>query len=172
MSSSLCNAPGNITASGNGISQQLFKRIVLVQSKALPEFSQKSLADIAGVMDVEPLDAVDELLLAEIDDMNGLMVVGYAYREDDIRPVFLHDRCMVGSDATALAPDGFQHLSNCLDLFFTVAIHANTFRGDGELRIPALGTLLPQEGRAREEPIPLWRAVAPLEECWMEVVWR
>jgi len=34
------------------------------------------------------------------------MIVAFAYKANDIRPAFAHPLCMVGSDATALAPDG------------------------------------------------------------------
>src|SRR5262249_19240748 len=34
------------------------------------------------------------------------MVIAFAYREEDIRPAYEHPACAVGSDATALAPDG------------------------------------------------------------------
>ena len=35
-----------------------------------------------------------------------MMVIAFAYREEDIRIAFEHPLCMVGSDATALAVDG------------------------------------------------------------------
>ena len=52
------------------------------------------------------MDAICELLLVAIDDVHRLMVVAFAYREEDLRAAFAHDLCMVGSDATALATDG------------------------------------------------------------------
>lgn len=81
-------------------------RIVLFHSKAHPEFSRKSVAEISELKGVHPLDAVYDLLLSEIDDLHTLMVVAFAYREEDIRIAFEHPCCMVGSDATTLATDG------------------------------------------------------------------
>jgi len=83
-----------------------WSRIVLVRSKALPEYSQMSIADIATQRGTDVFDAIYDILLADIGDLHGPMIVAHAYNEDDIRPAFLHDRCMVGSDATALATDG------------------------------------------------------------------
>ena len=57
-------------------------------------------------MCVAPLDAIYDLLLAEIDDLHSLMILAFTYREKDIRIAFEHPSCMVGSDATALATDG------------------------------------------------------------------
>ena len=34
------------------------------------------------------------------------MILAFCYREEEVRRVFAHPRCMVGSDATALCPDG------------------------------------------------------------------
>src|SRR5262249_59292314 len=42
----------------------------------------------------------------EIDNLHSLMVLAFTYREEDMRLVFEDSDCMVGSDATALAPDG------------------------------------------------------------------
>jgi N-acyl-D-amino-acid deacylase len=83
-----------------------WSRIVLFESKARPELSRKSIREISDLHGVDPLDAVYDLLLAEIDDLHGLMVIGFSYRAEDLRLAFDHPRCMVGSDATALAPDG------------------------------------------------------------------
>lgn len=81
-------------------------RIVLFDCPAQPELSQKSIAEIAARMGVQPLEAVYDLLLAGIDDLHGLMVIAFSYQEEDIRVAFEHPGCMVGSDATALATDG------------------------------------------------------------------
>ena len=52
------------------------------------------------------MDAVYDILLGEIEDLHGLMVIANAYDPEDLRCVFEHPLCMVGSDATALALDG------------------------------------------------------------------
>ena len=94
--------PSIITALARGD----WSRIVLCDSKAHPEFSRQSIAHIAQALNVEPFDAIYDLLLDEIDDLHGLMIIAHSYREQDLRRAFEHPACMIGSDATALAPDG------------------------------------------------------------------
>ena len=98
-----------------------WSRIVLFDSLAQPELSRKSIRDISAARGVEPLDAIYDILLAELEaprdgaagrasvdsaNLHRLMIVAFAYREEDIRVAFEHPLCMVGSDATTLAPDG------------------------------------------------------------------
>ena len=94
--------PSIITALARGD----WNNIVLFDSKAHPEFSRRSIAEISELMGVDPFDAIYNLLLAEIDDLHSLMILAFTYREEDIRIAFEHPSCMVGSDATALATDG------------------------------------------------------------------
>ena len=94
--------PSIITALARGD----WNNIVLFEGKAHPEFSRKSIAEISELTGVDPFDAIYNLLLAEIDDLHNLMILAFTYREEDIRIVFEHPSCMVGSDATALATDG------------------------------------------------------------------
>ena len=94
--------PSIITA----LARDDWNNIVLFHSKAHPEFSRKSIAEISELTDVDPFDAIYNLLLAEIDDLHSLMILAFTYREEDIRIAFEHPSCMVGSDATALATDG------------------------------------------------------------------
>jgi len=84
-------------------------RIVLFDSQARPDLSRRSIAEIGEAMGLDPLDAICEVLLAEIEagqDPHGLMIIAFAYREEEVRIAFERADCMVGSDATALAPDG------------------------------------------------------------------
>ncbi len=123
-----------------------WSKIILFDSKNQPDISRKSIAEISAQQGVDPLDAIYDILLAEIDDpstsfipaaryarhtpdppkaggqrprrgpavrgrghgqsMHSLMVIAFAYKEDDSRIAFEHPLCMVGSDATALATDG------------------------------------------------------------------
>ena len=83
-----------------------WERIVIFDSLAYPEFSGKSVGEIGRRMGVEPLDAVYDLLLAEVDDIHRLMVMALTYRLEENELAFEHPHCMVGSDATALATDG------------------------------------------------------------------
>ena len=98
----LKNYPSIITALARGD----WERIVLCDSKAHPERSRQSISAIAAARDVEPFDVVFDLLLDEIDDLHSLMIIALSYREEDLRRAFEHPACMIGSDATALAPDG------------------------------------------------------------------
>ena len=98
-----------------------WRRIVLFDSLAQPELSRRTIHDISAARGVEPLDAIYDILLAELEaprdgaadhsaadsaNLHRLMIVAFAYREEDIGIAFEHPLCMVGSDATALAPDG------------------------------------------------------------------
>ncbi len=86
-----------------------WRRIVLFDSKGRPDLSRRDLAEIGQEMGVDPIDAICEILLAEIEagqDLHGLMIIAFAYREEEVRIAFEHPDCMVGSDATALACDG------------------------------------------------------------------
>jgi N-acyl-D-aspartate/D-glutamate deacylase len=83
-----------------------WSRIVIFESKAQPELSRKSIAEVSESTGRDPLDAIYDALLSEIDDLHSLMVIAYAYNQEDNRIVFEHPFCMVGSDATALATDG------------------------------------------------------------------
>lgn len=94
--------PSIITALARGD----WGRIVLYRSEAQPEFSGKSIAEISQKMGIEPFNAICEILSREIDDLHSLMIIAFSYREEDLRAAFGHPLCMVGSDATALAPDG------------------------------------------------------------------
>ena len=83
-----------------------WSRIVIFDSKAQPEVARRSVAELSAERGTDAFDTIYDLLLGEMDDLHGLMVIAYAYREDDIRPAFQHPLCMIGSDATALSPDG------------------------------------------------------------------
>ena len=86
--------------------QDDWERILVFECLAYPEFSRKSIGEISRQMGVEPLDAVYDLLLSEVDDIHRLMVMALTYRLEENKLAFEHPRCMVGSDATALGTDG------------------------------------------------------------------
>jgi N-acyl-D-amino-acid deacylase len=88
------------------LAQGDWERIVVFHAPDQPELSQKSVLEIAKEAGTDPLDAMYDILLDGIDHLNEIMVIAFSYREEDIRPAFDHPSCMVGSDATALAPDG------------------------------------------------------------------
>jgi N-acyl-D-aspartate/D-glutamate deacylase len=83
-----------------------WSRIVLFDSRTQPELARKSIAEISAARGTDPLDTICDILVDEADDMHALMVIAFAYDEQDIRAAFEHPGCMVGSDATALAPEG------------------------------------------------------------------
>ncbi len=83
-----------------------WRRIVIFDSKRQPEIARKSVAEIAEARGQDPVDTIYDILLGEIEDLHGFMVIAHAYDPDDLRCVFLHPLCMVGSDATALGIDG------------------------------------------------------------------
>src|SRR5262249_33746056 len=83
-----------------------WNKIVIFKSKAQPEVSQRSIRNISEERGTDTFDTICDLLLAEIDDLHDLMVLAFSYRQEDLDVVFQHRDCIVGSDATALAPDG------------------------------------------------------------------
>ncbi len=83
-----------------------WSRVVLLDSDIWPEYARRDLASIAAERSQEPLDAVYDLLLGGLDELERLMVIIHAYSEDQQREAFAHPLCMPGSDATTLAPDG------------------------------------------------------------------
>ncbi|MEZ4734584.1 MAG: D-aminoacylase [Caldilineaceae bacterium] len=90
----------------NALARGDWSTMVLFHSHAHPDLRGRSLAEVSALWQMDPYDAICELLLAEIDDLHGLMILAFTYRAEDLRAAFEHPDCMVGSDATALAPDG------------------------------------------------------------------
>jgi len=86
--------------------QGRWDKIVLFECKAQPDLSRRSIAEIAVARGVEPLDAIYDVLLGEIDTLHEVMIIELIYDESDLRLPFDHSMCMAGSDATALATDG------------------------------------------------------------------
>lgn len=83
-----------------------WSRIVIFDSKLQPELARKSIQELSAERGADPLDTIYDILLAHVENIHALMILAFAYNEDDIRPAFKHSLCMVGSDATALATDG------------------------------------------------------------------
>lgn len=90
----------------NALARGDWAKIVLFNSKAHPTLRGRSLAEVSTLWGLDPYATICELLLAEIDDLHSLMILAFTYRAEDLRAAFEHPDCMVGSDATALAPDG------------------------------------------------------------------
>ena len=84
-----------------------WERVVLLECKSRPELSRRNVADVAKQSGHEPLDAVYDILLAEIEHIESRpMVILLSYSEELLSRTYQHPRCMVASDATALCPDG------------------------------------------------------------------
>jgi N-acyl-D-amino-acid deacylase len=83
-----------------------WKRIVVYKSKIQPEISGQSIAEISEKRGTKPYDTIYDILLAEIDDLHSLMILGFAYSPEDLDFILERPDCMVGSDAIALATDG------------------------------------------------------------------
>ncbi len=81
-------------------------RVVLLDNPGLPDWSRRSIGDIARAADCEPLDAAYDILLAEVEQIHRPMVILHCYSEEDLRATYQHAACTVGSDATSLATDG------------------------------------------------------------------
>ena len=80
-------------------------KMLLYNCQARPELSRRSIADIGCEWQMEPFDVICEVLLAEIENVHTVLMLGYVYSAEDTHFAFDHALCMVGSDATALALD-------------------------------------------------------------------
>ena len=80
--------------------------MVLLDDPAFPELSRRSLGEIARERGGDAFDCAYDILLAEIDRLHRPMVIIHSYSEDLLRLTYGHPLCAIGSDATALAPDG------------------------------------------------------------------
>ena len=83
-----------------------WSKVVLLDNPGLPEFSRRDFRTIGEMKGMSPLDAAFDLLLAEIEQLHRPMVILHCYTEDLLKLAYEHRNCSVGSDATALAPDG------------------------------------------------------------------
>jgi len=83
-------------------------KIVLLDNPAFPEFSRRSMVEVGRMMGKAPLDAAYEILRleAEAGELFRQMVILMTYNEDLLGFTYDHPTCTIGSDATALAPDG------------------------------------------------------------------
>jgi N-acyl-D-aspartate/D-glutamate deacylase len=80
-------------------------RMVVYNCQSHPELSRKSIAEIAGEWGLDPFDTICQVLMDEKDAIHSVLVLGYVYPPEDTHFVFDDPFCLVGSDATALAPD-------------------------------------------------------------------
>jgi N-acyl-D-aspartate/D-glutamate deacylase len=90
----------------NIITRVGFERVVLVRSAARPEFAGLSFVEIGARLGTDPHDAAIDILAADAADLLYPMVILKTYTEEQLRRTYLAETCLIGSDATALAPDG------------------------------------------------------------------
>ena len=81
-------------------------RIVLLDNTELKDLSRKSIAAIAKEKSIDPFDCALDIILDHIEQLDTLMVILHTYSENLLSSTYKHPKCSVGSDATALAPDG------------------------------------------------------------------
>ena len=81
-------------------------RVVLLDNPSLPECSRRSIGEIARERGQDPFDVACAMLLTEIEQIHRPMVILHSYSEELLALTYRHPICTVGSDATALAPDG------------------------------------------------------------------
>ena len=94
----------SIVASGG------WDRIVLLDHPLFPQYSRRSLGEVAREEGRDPFDLAFDILASEVTqpalEQRRSMVLIRAYTPDQQAEIFAHPLCMPGSDATTLAPDG------------------------------------------------------------------
>ena len=83
-----------------------WERVVVVGSRKLPECNGLTLAESGRRWNADAIQAAVRILLAEVETLLDPMVLLKTYDEDVLAATYRHPLCMIGSDATALAPDG------------------------------------------------------------------
>ena len=83
-----------------------WNRIVLLDNPELKHLSRKSIGTIAKERCIDPFDCALDIILDQIEQLDTLMVILHTYSEKLLSTTYKHPNCSVGSDATALAPDG------------------------------------------------------------------
>lgn len=85
-------------------------RVVLLDHPLFPAYSRRSLGEAAREEGRDAFDLAFDILAAEAQQLSleqpPAMVLIKAYTPDQQAEIFAHPRCMPGSDATTLAPDG------------------------------------------------------------------
>jgi N-acyl-D-amino-acid deacylase len=89
-----------ITAGGD------WSRIVLYDSPSHPHLARLDFKTIGRRSSRDPHDCALDILLGDIEELHRPTVLLLTYDEDVLRETFRHPACTIGSDATALAPDG------------------------------------------------------------------
>ena len=77
--------------------------ILIANAKNNPRYNGKSIQEVAEMMNTDPLTAFFDLLVAENTQVPCVM---FLLNEDDVREVMKSPYGMVGSDGSAIAPEG------------------------------------------------------------------
>jgi len=96
----LLNHPNLISGVGD------WERVVLTGSRHMADVNGSSLAEIGRRWNVDPLSAGIRILEADVESLLEPMVLLKTYDEEVLAATYRHPLCMIGSDATTLAPDG------------------------------------------------------------------
>ena len=80
-----------------------WENVSIFTAPATPELEGITLAQLS---EADPFSAICDVLAANSDNLNTVMILCHSYREEEIVGAAAHPLCMVGSDATALATDG------------------------------------------------------------------
>ena len=83
-----------------------WNRVVLLDLPDLPQYSRRSIAEVAAERGQDAFDAAFDIIDATLDMPRSPMVLLLTYTEKQQEAVFAHPLCMPASDATTLAPDG------------------------------------------------------------------
>jgi len=83
-----------------------WKEIVLLNARANRGLIGMDFAEIGRMRDVDPYDALMDMLIEEGDDAPRLMWATHSFSEDQVEMFMKEDACAVISDTAALAPDG------------------------------------------------------------------
>jgi N-acyl-D-amino-acid deacylase len=77
--------------------------VLVAWAPGRPDAQGRRVAEIARMRNVDPIDAVFELLR---DEGGRVSIIQFQMDERDLRRALLHPRVMIGSDGSALAPHG------------------------------------------------------------------
>jgi N-acyl-D-amino-acid deacylase len=80
-----------------------WNQIMVAYAKNHPKYNGKNIEEIAELENKDPYDSVCDLLIAE---NNQVQIVSFGMDEEDVRRVMRSPFGMVGSDGSAISPDG------------------------------------------------------------------
>ena len=138
-----------------------WERVTLLDHPNFPQYSRKSFGDLVRAEGRDAYDIAFDILQADLDQLNRAMVIIHAYTPEQQALMFAHPRCMPGSDATTLAPDGplassvFHGAYTWASWYFRFMVHERKLLTPAEAvqrltQRPAKRLGLPDRGRIAE----------------------